>query len=306
MNRCIAGRADAWCGVRNSRPQIAEVVRVGAPRGLLADLYVRIIDRSWVWFVLALSVLIVIINATFATLYLAGGDGIQGARPGNFADAFFFSVQAFSTIGFGGLMPKTGYADILVTIETVVGMMVAALSTGIAFAKFARPRANLVFSKRAVMTTFDGTPTLMIRVANARGVELVEAQMTLTLLRSYCSAEGHQMRRLYDLRLARSSTPVFTLSWLAMHHIDAESPLAGITTEDFEADAMMLIASLTGYDTTYGQTVHDRHVYEGQTLRWGHRFVDVITQFGGRRVQIDFENFHETVADPRSSVLADT
>jgi inward rectifier potassium channel len=279
------------------RVPLADVIRVGAPRALLADMYVRIIERSWAWFVLALSVLIVCINAFFALLYLVGGDVIGGAEHGSFSDAFFFSVQAFSTIGFGGLVPQTTYANVLVTIETVVGMMVAALSTGIAFAKFARPRANLVFSEQAVVSRFDGVPALMIRVANARGLELVEAQMTLTLLRSYTSPEGHTMRRLHDLVLMRSSTPVFTLSWLVMHRIDAQSPLAGITPAMFADDEMMIIASMTGHDTTYSQTVHDRHLYRAETLRWGHRFVDVITNHGGNRVEIDFEHFHRTAAE---------
>lgn len=279
------------------RPPLTEVIRVGAPRGLLADLYVHIVERSWAWFVVGLAAVFVLINAVFAGLFMLGGDCIAGAESGSFSDAFFFSVQSFSTIGYGGLLPKTPYADALVAVESVVAMMGAALATGLAFAKFGRPRANLIFSNAAVVTQFDGKPTLMIRIANARGIELVEATVNLTLLRSYTSAEGHQMRRLYDLKLMRPKTPIFTLSWQVMHVIDAESPLRGVSPEACAEDGMVLIATLTGHDSTYGQTVHDRHVYEAGAIRWGHRFVDVITRLDRNRVRIDFHKFHDVEED---------
>jgi len=40
-------------------------------------------------------------NAGFALLYLAQPGAIANARPGSFADAFFFSVQTIATLGYG-------------------------------------------------------------------------------------------------------------------------------------------------------------------------------------------------------------
>ena len=81
-------------------------------------------------------------------------------------DAFFFSVQTFSTIGYGGLSPGNLAANILVTVEAMAGVITTALATGSVFARFARPRAKITFSRQAVIAPFRGGRALMVRVAN--------------------------------------------------------------------------------------------------------------------------------------------
>ena len=95
--------------------------------------------------------------------------GIANARPGSFADAFFFSVQTLGTLGYGVMAPRTLYTNLLVTVESFTGILTIALFTGIIFARFSRPFARVVFSKVAVVAPFDGVPTLMFRAANQRG-----------------------------------------------------------------------------------------------------------------------------------------
>lgn len=279
------------------REPINNVTRVGIPRNLLADLYVVLIERSWVHLAGLLITAFLGVNALFAGLYLLGGDVIANAEPGRLTDAFFFSVQSFSTIGFGGLAPKTAYADWLVTAESLAGIVFGAVATGLAFAKFARPRANVIFSNTAVVSVFDGVPTFMFRVGNARGIELVEATLSVTLLRSYQSTEGHTLRQLHDVALVRHRTPFFSMSWQVMHRIDASSPMYGLDAQAMCADEMFLLVTLTGHDVTYGQTVHDRHLYRAQDVRWGHRFVDVIERLPDGALRLDFGRFHDTVPD---------
>jgi inward rectifier potassium channel len=58
----------------------------------------------------------VCLNGLFAGVYLATGATIQNAEAGSFRDAFFFSIQTMSTIGYGTLAPGDVMADSLVAI----------------------------------------------------------------------------------------------------------------------------------------------------------------------------------------------
>ncbi|MCB9739686.1 MAG: ATP-sensitive inward rectifier potassium channel 10 [Deltaproteobacteria bacterium] len=276
-------------GVRFGR-----VARVNAPRSLRRDLYVRLIGGSW-WRLLGLLVgLYVCGNASFAGLFLLGGDCIEGARPGSFFDAFHFSVQTMATIGYGVMSPKTPWAHTVVAVEALCGLLGLSVATSLSFAKLARPTANIEFSRVAVVGRRDGTPTLMFRAANGRGNDVLEASVRVSLLRTERTAEGETMRRMHQLQLIRDSSPIFLLSWTIMHVIDQSSPLWGVDAEAFAADEMMLIVTMTGLDGTYAQTVHARTAFHHDELRWGHQLVDVMTTREDGTVVLDYEHFDAT------------
>src|SRR5476651_704591 len=154
--------------VRIPRGQKLAVIK-GQDKGRFFDFYHDVLTTSWPAFFLQLAVLFVTVNLAFAMLYVIDRGGIVNARPGSFQDAFFFSVQTLGTLGYGAMAPRTLYVNLLVTAESFTGILIIALFTGIIFARFSRPFARVVFSKVAVVTTFDGTPTLMFRTANQRG-----------------------------------------------------------------------------------------------------------------------------------------
>ena len=256
------------------------------------DPYHLLLTLPWPWFLGLVSLGYVVSNALFAVAYLIGGDGIANARPGNFFDAFFFSIQTMASIGYGAMYPKSDYANTLVAIESLVGLMVLAMGTGLAFARFSRPTARVVFSQVAVVAPFDGVPTLMFRVANKRRNQILEAQLRLSLVRDEINAEGQFIRRFYQLRLVRSQNPVFILTWLAMHPIDENSPLYGATPEMLATAETMLIVTLTGIDETVSQTIHDRHSYIAPEILWNHRFVDIICRKPDGQRFVDYSHFH--------------
>src|SRR3954454_21869862 len=115
------------------------------------DVYHHVLTMRWWGFLLCGSGFYVLVNAIFAALYLLQPGSIQNARPGSFADAFFFSVQCISTIGFGGMLPATTYANLLVTAEAIVSWILVALATGSVFARISRPRARVMFARNAVI-----------------------------------------------------------------------------------------------------------------------------------------------------------
>lgn len=257
---------------RRGRSVLPHVGRAPAP---LRDSYFALLRMSWSRFVALLFGTYLGIVALFAGLYLLQDGAIAGARPGDLGDHFFFSVETFATIGYGVFAPKSPYAHALVTVEAFVGLLATALATGLAFAKFSHASARVLWSRNAVVTAFEGTPTLMLRMANARDSQIVEAQLRVALLRDEETGEGHVLRRMLDLPLLRDWSPAFGLTWLALHRIDAASPLAGATPESLAACNAEIVASLIGVDETLGQTVHARTSYDARDVLFGARFADV-------------------------------
>ncbi len=280
------------------RPDVSETVRVGRPVHPLTDAYFHMMAGPWHRLIGFIIGVFLLANLIFALLYLGGGDCVEGARPGRLDDYFFFSVQTFATIGYGGMAPSTDYAEVIMTGEAVAGILMTALATGLVFAKFARPHARVLFSENVLMTTFDGQPALMFRVGNARGNDVVEAAMRVSVLKPIVTSDGHTMRRLLDLELMRDNSPVFALSWLVIHIIDPESPLYGETHQSICEKRMRFIVTMTGLDGTFSQQVHARHIYESPDLLWNHTFVDVISDLPDGRLKFDYGKFHDTKPMP--------
>ena len=271
-----------------------QIRRVNLRNRWWQDLYHSVLTMGWGLFLLCGSVLYVAVNAVFAGLYLLQPSAIQNARPGSFADAFFFSVQCISTIGFGNLLPATLYANILTTAEAILSLAIVALATGSVFARISRPRARVMFARHAVVAPHNGMPTLSIRLGNERSSQILAAEVSVTLLRFERTAEGAEFRRFYDLALARARTPVFSLTFTVMHHIDEASPLFGYTPDGMAATDAECLVTVTGLEEITSQTVHARHSYGPEEIRWGYRFRDIFAQDAAGRRYIDYGGFHHT------------
>lgn len=275
------------------RTHLDNVQRLGAPGAGLSDLYYSLVSSSWRRLIVIFTLVYLCANLLFSLAFYLVPGCITGAQPGSFSDAFFFSVQSMSTIGYGSMSPATLWANGWVTLEAMFGIVFTALTTGIVFAKFARPTANAIYSDVAVMTRRNGRPALTFRVANAREGALVSASMQLSVLRTETTEEGDTLRRMHDLVVVRDRIPFFTLSWTVIHEIDADSPLFGLTATDFADDDLIIIALLTGHDGDYGTTVYAQRLYYAEDLRWGHRFVDVV-KTDNRQLTINYAQFHQT------------
>jgi Ion channel len=157
------------------------VVRSGL--GLLETLapYQQMLGVSWTGFFGIVLAIYLIINIAFALMYLAlGPNALVGTRPemfgGAFSQAFFFSIQTFATIGYGQIGPNGFLANTLVTFEALVGLMSQALATGLLFARFSRPTASILFSRRAIIAPYSGGQSLQFRIANRRKNEIIQLE----------------------------------------------------------------------------------------------------------------------------------
>lgn len=274
------------------------VVQLASDPSRWNDLYHLLLTLPWSYFMGLLVLTYVGLNTLFALAFLLGGGGIANARPGAFSDAFFFSVQTMASIGYGAMYPTTPYANLIVTIEAIIGVLWLAIATGLMFARFARPTARVLFSQVAVIAPHNGVPTLMLRAANQRGNQILEAQMRVTLVRNVVTSEGEFMRRFFDLTLERSQTPIFALTWLVFHAIDETSPLVGMTPELFAETESEIVVTLTGIDETFSQTIHTRHSYIPNEIFWNMRFADILTKTSDGRRAVNYDRFHEVIPLP--------
>ncbi|MEY3867395.1 MAG: hypothetical protein RLZZ338_1286 [Cyanobacteriota bacterium] len=275
--------------------QVNRVERVGGSPWRFKDLYHGLITLSWMQFFSFIFALYFLTNTGFAIAYLLGGDCLVNAKHGSFQDAFFFSVQTLATIGYGAIYPGTMYANILVTLEAFVGLLGVAIVTGLAFARFSQPTAKVLFSNVAVIAPYNGVLTLMYRTANQRNNQIIEAQQMATIVRNEVSQEGESLRRFYDLKLVRSQTPIFSLTWTVMHVIDENSPLYGMSVEDFFQQEAEIIISLTGLDETVSQTIHARHSFIADEILWNYKFVDILSTTPDGRGMINYTRFHDVI-----------
>jgi inward rectifier potassium channel len=214
-------------------------------------------------------------NVLFALAYLAcGTDSLVATTSANtgtpFWRAFFFSVETLATIGYGSVTPNGMIAHFVMTGESLVGLLIFALGTGILFSRFSRPTAAVMFSTRAVIAPYRGKTAFMFRITNARSNQLVELEAKVLFSR----IEGSS--RKYDqVKLERTRVVFFPLSWTIVHLIDEASPMFGMTQDDLmqkDAEVMILLA---GTDETFSQTVHARSSYKGGEVIVGHKFVNI-------------------------------
>ncbi len=278
-----------------NKPRKSNITRKGASHSLWQEPYHLLLTLDWHWFFGLIGLGYIITNAIFALLYLAGGDCIQNARNNYFWDTFFFSVQTMASIGYGAMYPRPEctYTNILVTIESLTGLMGLTVATGLMFARFSRPTAKVLFSQVAAIAPYNGVPTLMFRTANQRHNQILQAELKVSLVRNEVSLEGEFMRRLEDLKLVRSQSSIFALTWTVMHQIDESSPLYGATPDSLAEMEAEIVVMLTGIDDTVSQAIYARHSYIAEELLWNHRFVDILVRTGDRRLVIDYTRFHD-------------
>lgn len=282
-----------WVTV-GSRPVFSK----GLPRRFWQDLYHLCMTISWPALIAILAALFVTVNGLFGLLYSLMPGSVANLNPPGFLGAFFFSIETSATVGFGDMHPQTIFGHTLASIEIFVSIISVALTTGVMFARFSRPRARILFARQTVVRPIDGVPTLMLRAANARQNVIVEASAHLRLVREEVSSEGFKIRRIRELALVRDQNPVFVLGWTLMHVIDETSPLAGETHQSLTEGDALLVLTLTGIDETTGQDVTARTSYPANQLRWDHSFRDILGTDEDGNDLIDYTFFHEIVPLP--------
>ena len=261
------------------------------------SMYHALLTMSWWRFHLVVACAFVTANAVFAAGYVLSGPAVlSGAGATSLADrllnAFFFSVQTFTTVGYGQLVPQGFVANVLATLDVFAGLMGFALATGLVFARFSRPTAKIMFSRSAVIAPYGDGRGLMFRIANERSSQLIHVEVKVLFARLVQNGARRQ-RRFDELSLERRQVEFFPLHWTIVHPIDANSPLHGLRAEDLqESDAEFLVL-LLAFDETFAQTVHSRSSYKYHELIWNAKFSNILQHQDDGRLAVDLHRLSD-------------
>lgn len=258
--------------------------------------YHALLTMPWSRFIAVIICGYLLANLLFAVVYVLCGPGtLQSSAESNlhsrFLQAFFFSVETFSTIGYGNTVPVGVLANIIVTIESLTSLLGFALATGLVFSRFSRPVARIMFSDVAVIAPYNGITAFEFRLANTGSNQILELGARVLFSR-FEEKDGVPLRRYYPLNLERDRVAFFPLAWTVVHPIDHNSPLYGATQKDLLAAEAEFLVLLTGTDETFSQTVHARSSYRGEEIVWNAKFVHVYSGSGGV-LAVNFDRFHE-------------
>ncbi|MFB6368585.1 MAG: ion channel [Gemmatimonadota bacterium] len=274
------------------------VERRGLPRFASVSVYGFLHRIPWWQFYLLLAAAYLAANLLFAGAYLAAGPGaIEGLEAGSawgrYWEAFFFSVQTMTTVGYGALLPGNAVADALVTLEALLGLGGFAVVAAVVFARLARPQARIGFSDRAVVAPYGEGRGFELRAVNRRRDELVQARAEVV----YAHLErrdGSVTRTFHRLDLERDQIAFFPLHWTVVHPVGPDSPLHGKTRADLEAEDGEFLVQVTAVDEAHYDDVVARTSYKPDEVRWGARFRDIFERSDEGVLGIDVNRIHET------------
>lgn len=259
------------------------------------NFYHVLVSMSWTKFLFLVLSTYFCINLLFATIYMLVGiehlTGIRGTTANHqFMEAFFFSAQTITTLGYGQVAPIGILANIVAAIESMLGLLGFALATGMVYGRFSKPSAHLTYSEQAIIAPFKDINALMFRVVNPRGNQLleVEANVSLSIL-----SDNSELRDYYQLELERSKVVFLPAAWTIVHPITPESPLKGLSAEELQLRDMEIIVVIKAFDETFSQSVFSRSSYKFKELKWGEKFKYLISHQDGR-ISVDVSSISST------------
>lgn len=239
--------------------------------------YHTMIDMPNWKFMLILFVFYIAINFVFAMLYYEIGiehlDGISQSQNvwTQFGQAYFFSAQTFTTVGYGHISPIGFLTSALSAAEALIGLLSFAIATGLFFGRFSKPTAFLKFSHHALISPYKNGKGLMIRLVPFKNTNFTDAKAKVTLGMSI-EENGIMTNKFYNLDLELDRINALSLSWTLVHPITENSPLYNFTEEDFMKIHGEILVFITTFDDMFSNTVAARTSYTFNEIIYGAKF----------------------------------
>jgi inward rectifier potassium channel len=274
--------------------------------------YQNLLSISWTKFNTYILLFYITENFIFATLYyLIGHENLRGAEGitilEKYRDCFFFSVQTITTVGYGHLAPSGWLMNILAAIESLMGLLLFALITGLLYARFSRPDIKLLTSEKCLISPYRDITALIFRIANARHSNLIEAEIQVFMSYNKFDENGNISRGFDELKLERRTINLLALSWNIVHPIDEESPFFSKEIEDFKNSSLEILVFFKAYDERINQQVHHKFSYTYDQIYKGGKFTKMYRNEpeGYVNLMLDKLNEFETAELPRSSEITE-
>ncbi|MBK9727121.1 MAG: transporter [Saprospiraceae bacterium] len=259
------------------------ILRIGVPG---RSQFHELIEMSWIQFLLLIVLYYIVINLIFGSIYyLIGSEQIMGVEMGSkwteFYQCFFFSVQTFTTVGYGGLHPKGFLISGIAGMEALAGLLTFAIITGLVYAKFSKPQAKILYSKNVLIAPFKEGYGLQLRIANALTNTLIDMEANLII--SF-TPEDSNNRILRNLPLEINKIALFPLNWTLNHAIDEKSPLYELQLNEVSKYHMEVLVMIKGFDETYNQMVHSMQSYHYESIIYNAKFQPMFEYIDGKTI----------------------
>jgi len=236
------------------------------------EIYHWLINTWWSHYWVAVFLFYGMVNGAFAFVYFSiGVEHFSGIIDGgvikNLEQCFFFSVQTFTTVGYGGIHPTNMAANLVSSFEAFIGLMSFALATGTLYGRFSKANAKIKYSSNAIVTLFEGKPAIQFMIANVRSTNLMEMEATVSL-----SFIENGQRSFKQLELQLNRIAMMPTSWTINHIINETSPAFGFSQEDIINKDVELFILMKGFDESFSQIIYSRHSYVAKEFIWGAKF----------------------------------
>tara|TARA_R110002012_G_scaffold42148_1_gene114828 strand:+ start:1167 stop:2093 length:927 start_codon:yes stop_codon:yes gene_type:complete len=272
------------------------IKRKGKKRSIL-QAYNYLIHITWRLFFALAFLAFSCINLLFSFVYISIGVESISVMPKSFledlANAFFFSVQTFTSLGYGAFAPNTMLSGFVSSFEAFVGLAMFAFLTGLIYGRFSKPTANIRFSKAIVLREFNHTKAIMFRVVNNRASVMIKPKVTVTLALTSFDNNQNVKRDFYNLNLERDQISYLPTTWTIVHELTNESPLSKFSSEDLKKQNGELLVLMTYYDESFNQELHQMYSYELKELLLEHKFKQAYYYNKDGQMVLDFELFDD-------------
>jgi len=251
------------------------VIKKGSAKGI-RDIFKYLVEISWTWFFTILFVGYIIFNLIFSLIYTYFGPenilGLDSENGSVFFQTFFFSIQTFTTVGYGTLAPLGIATQIVASIEAFVGFLSFSLATGLLYGRFSRPRSKIKFADNFVFSKYEQGHSFKFKLTNLRDVVLQDVEAKIITMFNKENENGQLVRTYYELPITLPKIDIMALTWTLVHKIDKESPFWNKSKEEIISQHPEFLIFVNGFDEIYSERTRARKSYVVKDILWNKNF----------------------------------